>query len=311
MGGGNRHSLISAFASFFRTTSFSKKHISDIKHKSNVAKLTKNLNDPYNVVQKIEKCYNKKMIPLQEIYTKQDLEQLEKVKEFEKSIQRKDNYFCYKNYKLPVNLFESSVFYYKHGIDTLKNKNTIQNKAIIDVGCHIADSVIVFRAEFANNPIYSFEPSKTNYNVALQTLKLNNIQGARIENLGLGDKECELKIHSTDNILKSCENTISQNGNEIVKITTLDKYVEKNNIKVGLIKVDIEGFEQNFLKGAKKTIISQRPILLISIYHNYDDFYNIKPMIESWNLGYKFSLFQGVQNSGKIEVETLLVCECM
>lgn len=91
----------------------------------------------------------------------------------------------------------------------------------------------------------------------------------------------------------------------------MDKYIEKNNIKVGLIKVDIEGFEQNFLKGAKKTIKSQRPILFISIYHNYDDFYNIKPMIESWNLGCKFSLFQGVQNSGKIEVETLLVCECM
>lgn len=89
----------------------------------------------------------------------------------------------------------------------------------------------------------------------------------------------------------------------------MDKYVAQNNIQVGLIKVDIEGFEQNFLKGAEQTIKSQRPILLISIYHNYDDFYKIKPMIEGWNLGYDFSLFQGVQNSGPIAVETLLVCE--
>lgn len=189
----------------FRTASFSRAHISNSEHNNNVKNLTKNLNDPFSIVQKVEKCYGKKMIPLQEIYTKDELVQLDKVKGFEKSIKKGENYFYYKHFKLPINLFESSVFYYKHGIDTLKSKSALQNKAIIDVGCHIADSVIVFRAEFPNNPIYSFEPSKINYEMALQTIKLNNTQNVKIENLGLGDKECELKIQSSDNLLKSCE----------------------------------------------------------------------------------------------------------
>lgn len=53
---------------------------------------------------------------------------------------------------------------------------------------------------------------------------------------------------------------------------TLDEYVDSENIEIGLIKVDIEGAERNFLKGAKKTICEQKPILLISIYHSAEDF---------------------------------------
>ena len=29
---------------------------------------------------------------------------------------------------------------------------------------------------------------------------------------------------------------------------------------------------------------------MISIYHNFDDFWNIKPLIESWNMGYQFKI---------------------
>ena len=63
------------------------------------------------------------------------------------------------------------------------------------------------------------------------------------------------------------------------------------------------------MKGAYETIKTQKPTLLISIYHNYDDFYKIKPLIESWKLGYKFDIFQGVQNSGDITVEAMLIAE--
>ena len=39
-----------------------------------------------------------------------------------------------------------------------------------------------------------------------------------------------------------------------VYISTLDKFVKKNNIKsIDILKVDIEGSEYKFLKGAKNT----------------------------------------------------------
>ena len=54
----------------------------------------------------------------------------------------------------------------------------------------------------------------------------------------------------------------------------------------------MEGFEQQVLHGAQQTIQTQRPTLLISIYHNADDFFSIKPWIENLNLGYRFKLFK-------------------
>jgi len=88
---------------------------------------------------------------------------------------------------------------------------------------------------------------------------------------------------------------------------TLDSFVDKFGLEVGLIKVDIEGYEREFLKGAEKTIREQRPTLIISIYHHAADFFDIKPIIESWNLGYRFKVYKPVDFS--ISREVLLIAE--
>jgi hypothetical protein len=93
---------------------------------------------------------------------------------------------------------------------------------------------------------------------------------------------------------------------EEVPVQTLDAYAEEHGLEVGLIKADIEGAEPAFLQGARETIIKHRPILLISIYHYPDDFFGIKPMIESWDLGYGFKIVPGSQ---KILSGTLLIAE--
>ncbi|MFX3627500.1 FkbM family methyltransferase [Campylobacter sp. LH-2024] len=78
-------------------------------------------------------------------------------------------------------------------------------------------------------------------------------------------------------------------------------------MEIGFIKIDIEGFEQECLKGVINTIKTQKPAMLISIYHNPDDFFNIKPLIESWNLGYKFKIYKPIDFY--IGLETALYCE--
>ena len=91
-------------------------------------------------------------------------------------------------------------------------------------------------------------------------------------------------------------------------MVTLDSYVKENNIEVGLIKTDLEGFEQPFLRGAIETIKEQKPVLIISIYHNYSDFFEIKPMLENLNLGYKFKIIEPKALESAI-VSTLLLAE--
>ena len=90
-------------------------------------------------------------------------------------------------------------------------------------------------------------------------------------------------------------------------VTTLDDYVKEHPMEIGLIKVDIEGGEPDFLAGAKKTICEQKPILLLSIYHNAHDFYELKPLLESWGVGYRFRIHKPVFVSAT--GETLLLAE--
>ncbi len=218
-----------------------------------------------------------------------------------------ENIYCYKGLLFPTYFFEISVLWHKHCLKqafSAKTLESIKSKDIIDVGGCIGDSAIVFQ-EFSDKHIHSFEPTQANYKLMLQTISLNNASRIIPVNKGLGSKKETLKMNI--NLGGSSAVFASTDVFEEVEIITLDSYVKEHNLEVGFIKVDIEGFEQQFLQGAKETISTQKPAMLISIYHTIDDFFNIKPMIESWNLGYSFKVIKPIDFS--LSTETALFCE--
>lgn len=182
-------------------------------------------------------------------------------------------------------------------MDYIKNISQVKNKNIIDAGGFIGDSAILF-SDYTDKNVYSFEPFLHHYNMMLKTIELNKKNNIIPVNMALGDSDKELSLYSNGNLnmgLSIERNSEKLDINQIedkVKMATLDSYVKENNIEVGLIKTDLEGFEQPFLKGAINTIKEQKPVLIISIYHNYSDFFEIKPMIENLNLGYKFKIIK-------------------
>ncbi len=243
-----------------------------------------------------------------DIFTEEEIKQFKNLKkEFHSQIIKiSDEVWAYKQYLLPIKHFESSVFYYKHQLGDLKNIDSFKDKDIIDAGGFIGDSAIVF-SPYTNGNVYTFEPTTQNYNMMLETIKLNESKNIVPVKLGLGSKDEVLEIN-IDSSASSINRVLHENlQKESIHITTLDKFVEEHNLKVGLIKVDIEGFEQEFLRGALNTIKTQKPTLLLSIYHNADDFFNIKPFIESLDLGYSLKIVR--PNDGGVRGETLLICE--
>ena len=242
--------------------------------------------------------------------------QSQKIKELSEEYDNKiikinEELFIYDKYILPKNHFEIEVFYDKSGMDHIKNINQVKNKNIIDAGGYIGDSAIVF-SDYTDKNIYSFEPFLQNYNLMLKTIELNKKNNIIPVNMALGNENKEISIYSNSDTANSGlsvetkQSDINSFENK-VKMVTLDSYVKENNIEVGLIKTDLEGFEQSFLKGAIETIKEQKPVLIISIYHNYSDFFEIKPMIENLNLGYKFRIIRN--KSPQLITETKLLAE--
>ena len=245
-----------------------------------------------------------------DIYTKEEMLKINDIrKNFINNKLKLGDVYKYEKYLLPIDHFEVSVFYYKHEIMNI-NKDYIKDKSIIDVGGFIGDSALIL-SDYTNHNVYTFEPSKHNFENMLKTIKINNKKNIIAINKGLGKKSSKEKLYFYGSASTANENnvvnSVSSEYSEEIEIITLDNFVADNNLLVGLIKVDIEGLEQDFLKGAENTIKTQKPTLIISIYHSASDFFKIKPLIESWNLGYNFKIVKPLD--GQILLETILIAE--
>ncbi|MBO8431642.1 FkbM family methyltransferase, partial [Spirochaetes bacterium] len=228
---------------------------------------------------------------------------------FSKTLTVNENLFRYKNYFLPANYFGPSVFYYKHCIEYINNIDAIKGKCIIDAGASVGDSALIF-SELDCDRIYSFEPNKETFDLLNSTIKINMLSKVVPVRLALGSESTvrKLQLCGSGSTLLIDEHSQSDYETQDTYVVRLDDYVKQHNIRVGLIKTDLEGFEQEFLKGAEYTIKTQRPILLISLYHKASDYFEIKPVIESWNLGYRFKIVKPLIYN-VVNAETMLVAE--
>lgn len=255
--------------------------------------------------------YNAGMV---DIFTDEELLQLDRLeKEFiQRIVPLANGCYAYKQHILPCKEFRANVFYYKHDIQKLKHLDRIKDKDLIDAGGCISDSAIMM-TEFTTGRIYTFEPTTVNYDIMLKTIELNSAKNIIPVKQGLGSKDESLFIklchenYGENKITKDQSAQENSDDYEQISITSLDSFVKGKGLDIGLIKVDVEGFEQEFLKGAYNTIKKYKPAMLISIYHNTSDFFDIKPMIESWDLGYTFKVSRPVD--GGLLDETMLICE--
>ena len=248
---------------------------------------------------------------LQDVYTQREQEEFVRMNdEFSsKIVKLNDNLYYYNGYYLPVNQFDSSVFFTRYGIDKLTTLDSVRNKHIIDAGGYVGDTALLF-SSYTDKSIHVFEASPSNMDIIRETIRLNNLDNIVPVSKALGEKSGTATFSLGER--NSCNSLVERPGynypNHIeVPVITLDDYVRENNLEVGLIKVDIEGGEQLLLKGAVETIRTQHPILLISIYHSANDFFEIKPMIEKMCDKYTFRIIKPANSA--IVIETILLAE--
>ena len=248
---------------------------------------------------------------LQDVYTQREQEEFVRMNdEFSsKIVKLNDNLYYYNGYYLPVNQFDSSVFFTRYGIDKLTTLDSVRNKHIIDAGGYVGDTALLF-SSYTDKNIHVFEASPSNMDIIRETIRLNHLDNIVPVSKALGEKSGTATFSLGER--NSCNSLVERPGYNYpdhieVPVITLDDYVRENNLEVGLIKVDIEGGEQLLLKGAVETIRTQHPILLISIYHSANDFFEIKPMIEKMCDKYTFRIIKPANSA--IVIETILLAE--
>ena len=191
------------------------------------------------------------------------------------------------NYPLPTDMYEESIFKYKHGLIYVPDKviESIKGMDFLDCGAYSGESALIFEKEYSPNIIFSFEPVPENYKMLLENIKLNNLKKVRSIDKGVGEQSETVRYHSMD-----VTSYVADDGNAQMEVISIDEFVEEQKLKIGLIKMDIEGYELKAIKGAQKTIQKFKPVLLISIYHHPEELFNAKKQIQEIVQDYEFRI---------------------
>ncbi len=212
-----------------------------------------------------------------DIYTKKLLDEM--------MYQRSMNEFMFRPFDVMKDFSHINLYFYDEEIAS-KGDFTLLN-----CGAYDGDSIIESYEYYGDKMklAYGFEPDHVN------CLKLKK----NMENLGILDhvKCIECGVSNKKETLRfdaqnSMESHISETGEEIIQIDTIDNCV---NEVIGdlCINMDIEGFEVQAIKGAERLIKTYHPYLAICVYHKWDDFVDVPMAIKAIRDDYDFYIRSG------------------
>lgn len=194
------------------------------------------------------------------------------------------------------------------------------NTDILDVGACIG--LISLGINLNNNKNYKIHCFECNVESFIK-LKYNTKSHKNIDiyNFGLGNNFLlgNMSTSTYNNGIAFIKNEYSKEyNNEIVydcfKIAEQYNEIDKNTFftiirlddiryifkrRVSIIKVDIEGYEKNFLLGAKEFIQEHKPYIFIEVFHEFKD--EIFKILECYN----YKLIEHIKKSQEIPIDYL------
>ena len=119
----------------------------------------------------------------------------------------------------------------------------------------------------------------------------NNLENQPITKIPkvLWDKTTEISFRMDGSRSRVVDN--NEKDSTTFPSTTIDDFIITNSLnRLDFIKLDVEGGEQNVLRGGIKSIKKFRPGLAISIYHKLEDFFQIPLLINDLVTDYIFHI---------------------
>ncbi len=230
------------------------------------------------------------------LYTKEEMQENQKYLKALPQIKKK-----YKGYFGPVYLPE--VFFYHHGLKFLPQSvlDYIKGKDFIDVGAYYGDSSVIMQ-EYNPHKVWAFELFKALHSKYISNQELNHIPPEKYEIVaaGIADKDSIIKIDDSEG---GC---IAYHGDIEAKITSLDNFFRDKDVRIGWLKMDIEGGEDDAIEGAVLMLKKHRPLITATIYHTPRQFFELKPRLEEILSDYRF-MVRNLNFYHGNELETTLI----
>ena len=145
-----------------------------------------------------------------------------------------------------------------------------EGMTVLDIGAHIGETLLNFAKRNQTGQVYGFEPNKESYDQAVYNISLNNFENIGLHQIAFSDQREELVFNLPKNN-NTASISMRKNGRPNlpkIQAITLDQFIDQQQInQVDFIKIDVEGFEMDILKGGEDILRKHKPQLFIEINH--------------------------------------------
>lgn len=197
---------------------------------------------------------------------------------------------------------------YEKGLLDILNQILGPGQIVIDAGANIGlISIFCSRKVGNQGMVFAFEPHPDTYLILEKNVRINTCKNIKTIQKALGSESISSKIYSNFQINRGASSIVVHQEDSPsfdINIVPLDGILDKN-IKIDLIKIDVEGFEMEVLKGAIKFLHNpDPPILIVECSESRDNFkYNIHDLYEFIKSLNDYSIFKF--NNGKERISKL------
>lgn len=157
--------------------------------------------------------------------------------------------------------------YFPRGIswpyDVQRFSGTRKLDVIFDVGANIGQTVERLVRYFPQSQIHSFEPERTSF----ETLKrrFGASPGVHLHEVALGAASGTAALQINDNSeMNTLVGTVNATSSVAVEVTTLDAFTAAAGLShIDVLKIDVEGWELEVLKGADGLIAANNVVFVV------------------------------------------------
>lgn len=202
----------------------------------------------------------------------------------------------------PPESVDGSIYIY--GIYEQRLLNLLENKihggVMLDVGANIGNHALYLAKNFEK--IICLEPNPVVGQRLKTNILINNITNIRVIEIGLGDENADLPFRSntSGNLGGGSFRDIGFPVSHILPVRIADEILSEFS-PVTLVKIDVEGFEDRVLRGMRRIIARDRPVVVFE-YDGRQQNHKAWSMISESLPGYVFYQLIGVPGTGFIKV---------
>lgn len=169
--------------------------------------------------------------------------------------------------------------FYEHRELEYLRKNVIpRNAVILDIGANIGNHTVFFGKVCKAKKIYCFEPVDETYKTLCKNIELNGLENvAAANNVALGNVSGKAKIKFF-NPRQIGSTQVEEAPDGDMNMARLDDYTFD---RIDFIKIDVEKYELNLLKGARETLTKHSPAIFIEIFD--DCFQGVNAVLEKYH----------------------------